>query len=519
LVVAAVVATACGASVRGTTASPHATAPAPTATSASLTTTTAAPPRAGAQRLHFKYGPITIQPGQNAIQFSGSDVPKPAVDGWIVRIAPNLERADGSVPAVDVIHLHHGVWLNLSRPDSTFPGPERLFAVGEEKTVLTLPAGFGYRYQATDQWRINYMIHDLVPSPDQVWITYDIDFIPATSPQSTGIREARPIWMDVQNGKIYPVFDALQGTGVNGRLTYPDDVPNAYPTGQPLNQWTVDRPGVLISTAGHLHPGGLYDDLSLTRAGASAPAGSAAAAAVTGDTARLFRSDADYFEPAGAVSWDVSMTATPQDWRVAVRPGDVLKISATYDTSQASWYEVMGIMVVWMADGTDGADPFQQRVDVPGVLTHGHLPENNHHGGVANALGDPRTFPTGPASTALTISDFTFEAGDFSEDPSPVPTVKQGQSLTFDNLDAPKGLGIWHTITACAVPCNSSTGIAYPRANGNIQFDSGELGDAGPPTAGRTTWSTPGTLPPGLYTYFCRIHPFMRGAFRVVPAT
>jgi len=33
--------------------------------------------------------------------------------------------------------------------------------------------------------------------------------------------------------------------------------------------------------------------------------------------------------------------------------------------------------------------------------------------------------------------------------------------------------------------------------------------------SGRTTWSTPKNLKTGTYTYFCRIHPFMRGAFRV----
>jgi plastocyanin len=30
------------------------------------------------------------------------------------------------------------------------------------------------------------------------------------------------------------------------------------------------------------------------------------------------------------------------------------------------------------------------------------------------------------------------------------------------------------------------------------------------------SWSTPKNLRPGLYTFFCRIHPFMRGVFRVV---
>jgi plastocyanin len=30
------------------------------------------------------------------------------------------------------------------------------------------------------------------------------------------------------------------------------------------------------------------------------------------------------------------------------------------------------------------------------------------------------------------------------------------------------------------------------------------------------SWKTPKNLKIGTYTYFCRIHPFMRGAFRVV---
>ena len=35
------------------------------------------------------------------------------------------------------------------------------------------------------------------------------------------------------------------------------------------------------------------------------------------------------------------------------------------------------------------------------------------------------------------------------------------------------------------------------------------------PAAGRDTWQTPANLSDGTYAYFCRIHPFMRGAFRV----
>ena len=98
-----------------------------------------------------------------------------------------------------------------------------------------------------------------------------------------------------------------------------------------------------------------------------------------------------------------------------------------------------------------------------------------------------------------------------------VPTVQAGQPITFHNSDANIGKGQWHTITSCRAPCNKSTGIAYPLADGPVIFDSGELGLGGAPTANRDawTWTVPAGTPAGTYPYFCRIHPLMRGAFRV----
>jgi plastocyanin len=350
------------------------------------------------------------------------------------------------------------------------------------------------------------MIHDLTPKPFQVWITYDIDLLPATAPAASTIREARPVWMDVQNGSVYPVFDALKGTGTNGQFTYPDQAATDPYAGRPKNVWTATQDGVLLSTGGHFHPGGLYDDLSLQR---------------NGQSSHLFRSHAHYFEPAGAVSWDVSAEVTNANWRVAIHPGDQLKISTTYDTRNASWYESMGIMVVWMASGTDGVDPFPTRVDLPGHLTHGHLAENSNHGG-GGAVAYPSLTARKPAATGATstvnIGSFTYSNGDLSQRGA-VPTVQAGQTITFVNRDAPRrGTGIWHSITACKAPCDQATGIAYPLANAGIQFDSGQLGVDGPPTVGTLSWALPTSLAPGTYTYFCRVHPFMRGAFRVVTA-
>ena len=76
---------------------------------------------------------------------------------------PDLTYMDGKVPRVDVLHLHHGVWVNLSRPNTTNNLPELFFAAGEEKTIFQLPKGYGYRYEASDNWLLNHMIHNLTP--------------------------------------------------------------------------------------------------------------------------------------------------------------------------------------------------------------------------------------------------------------------------------------------------------------------------------------------------------------------
>ena len=99
--------------------------------------------------------------------------------------------------------------------------------------------------------------------------------------------------------------------------------------------------------------------------------------------------------------------------------------------------------------------------------------------------------------------------------------------MTFVNQDAPNsnigflnpnswyGKAIFHTVTSCQNPCGLDTGISYPLAQGGAAFDSGQMGLATPAT-GSLDWSTPKGLKPGVYTYYCRIHPFMRGVFRVI---
>jgi plastocyanin len=446
----------------------------------------------GLQHLTYKFGPIDVAPGQNTIEIRNNDL-KPPVPGYITSFKPNLTYLNGKVPGVDVIHLHHGVWLVDGNPT---------WAAGEEKTNVFLPQGYGYAYDPSQAWHLNYMVHNLTPNPDRVYLTYEIDFLPADAAAAQEMKSVRTQWMDVSGLKAYPVFDALRRNGQGGEYTFPTMATGAERSKiGAAHSWTVAKAGTLVATAGHLHPGGLHTDLYLTR---------------NGQRVRLFRSDAHYFEPAGAVSWDVAMTNTPADWRVQLQPGDVVEVTGTYDVSKASWYESMAIMPIAYSEGdTTGVDPFSGQLNTRGVLNHGHLAENDNHGGAAdvsylNALDQPSE----PAKAEIPIEGYIYGQGDMLAGDA-IPTIAPGGTITFDNIDAPLNNGVWHTITSCKAPCNQSTGIAYPLADADIPFDSGQLGAVGPPTAGRVTWSTPTDLPDGTYTYFCRIHPAMRGAFRV----
>jgi len=323
-------------------------------------------------------------------------------------------------------------------------------------------------------------------------------------------------WMDVSgpqprvgvSSPIYPVFNALRSMGKNGRYTFPDQAKGSQRALiGPSQTWTPDHPVTLLQTAGHLHPGGLKTRLEVQR----------------GDKRNtLFQSRAHYYEPAGEVSWDVAMGATPRDWRVKLRPGDELSVHATYDTSRADWYEVMGIMPVAVYNGTDvgGVDALNRNIPQKGVLTHGHLAENNHHGGGPAGLPNPLDLPDGPfPASPVDIQDYIYSQGDLHLPGSSgrPPTIHTGQSVTFKNLDDAQSQ-TWHTITGCKEPCNRDTGIAYPIANGPNSFDSGQLGTHPPfggPAIGEITWKTPKNLDPGTYSYFCRVHPFMRGSFRI----
>jgi plastocyanin len=493
------------------------------------------------------------KPCPNAQKISGPGdagvfAPGSTAEGYMTRFRPDMveikRKGKLVTPKVWDLHLHHAVWFG---PD----GPA--FGTGEEKTSPSWPAGYGMKLNADDDLLLNYMLHALTAEGGRgVYLTWEIDWVPETNPPRTDINPVRIRWMDVAGSpQLYPVFDAERGFDLDGDGLYvfPDEVPTdpSLPGYEerakisPTHRWTVPGDGVtLVGGFGHLHPGGLHVDLEVARDGPDA-------GEVDGDdpaeVRRLFRSNARYYDPAGAVSWDMSMEGTRPEWRISLEGGDTLSIDTTYDVKRASWYESMGILPLSWTDADDptARDPFDDEAAVRamyeagGILSHGRLRENiDKKARKGLRLADPRRLPSRGLRVpngGIDIEEFTYAIGGYSAFPG-IPTrlmrppaVKPGEAVTFTNLDAPEGLPdteqVWHSITSCKAPCNRGSGIGAPLARGPIKFDSGQLGygssDLNPyVTTNSNTYTTPPLTKPGkTYTYFCRIHPFMRGSIRV----
>src|SRR4051794_6092181 len=514
------------------------------------------------QRLRFAYGPITVKPGQNDVLVGPVTIDKPLQDGYITRFKPNLVRADGSVPPIEQVHLHHGTWL--SEP-SYGSGP--FFAAGEEKTIAPFPKGYGMPVKSTDTWQLLYMVHSAVQQPMLTYITYDVDFVPQADGDALHMIPAKPVWLDVRPS-AYPVFNVERKYGgADQNCTWPDqkcaDLNSFGKTevgqGEPGRGQGTDytyKPedfgfaagtgATLIGIGGHLHPGGIQNEVDLVRGGQSQ---------------RIYNGVPTYWDrtdrtkPGGpATSWDFSMRVSGLPYYgVQIKPGDKLRSSAKYDTSIMSSYEDMGIAVGLLvpndASGkpqAPGLDPFtvpvdnSARCDSKGLLaptptlcvngffeTHGHYHENaNASGPDGSAAIDASD---GQATTQIGIANFAYTPGDLSSvKTTGLPLVKLGSNLQFTNADGVAGIP--HTITTCAYPCQGPTGAAFPLPNGAtsagrpIDLDSAQLGFGAPPISGyknEVTWTTPVTAAQGykpgeVVTYYCRIHPSMRGAFKVV---
>jgi hypothetical protein len=563
------------------------------------------------KRIRFAFGPILVKPGENDALLQPVTIEKPRYDGHITRFKPDLlQAATGRSPATDHMHLHHATWLGGSYGNGPF------FASGEEKTILTLPEGYGMPIGGDDSWLLLYMVHNDHSDAEVVWLTYDIDFVAQADAEELGLAATRPVWLDVKAGESEPegapssggnpVFNVQKGFGhidpETGRqvCTWPKEncarhdqygqvTPNQGTRKDangkkvvwPGADWEVpaDMAGTLVAIGGHLHFGGIRDEISLVR---------------NGKERMIFLSDAFYWNHndkarnkgrigGPPTSWDFSMGKTVgPHWKVKIREGDRVRINAVTDSETASWYEGMGIAMAWVAPedphAPAGIDVFDKGVTIDrgypkalripkgpydpktgfrpdacqpdfhgakkrlclrGSPTHGPMEESgNHSGGCKGGQCTPLPDLDGAITTDIWSAGFTYGNADMGVIRTQgIPRLKLGQPARFWNYDA--AARIWHTFTRCKAPCTGPSDMDYPMANAGrgdprdvMDFDSAEIGFGTPfePASAQIppnnkSWDqnardavfwefTPTEV--GTYTFYCRIHKSMRGAFKVV---
>ncbi|MFN2390267.1 MAG: hypothetical protein ABR575_11790 [Actinomycetota bacterium] len=270
------------------------------------------------------YGPIEIGAGKTVEFMSGMAAPSEA--GYLTSARATLVDGEGEAISHDEVHLHHLVFLNPNEEDlmcdeydGAFPPYERFFASGKERTPLQLPPGYGYHWspvapqpytQSAPYWALVGHLDGVAGHAD-THVQLTVGFTP--DDQASGMVGITPVWFDVRNCRSAPVFTVEKGSGRNG--VYRETTRQEMPLG-----------GRFIFMAGHLHDGGLWISLDDRTSGA-----------------HIFKSRATY--ASSHHGWDLARMGTFASLPgVAVSEGDILRLTAAYDSSRR-WKDVMGIMV------------------------------------------------------------------------------------------------------------------------------------------------------------------------------
>jgi len=526
------------------------------------------------EKLRFWFGPYVVPPGHDANRV---DLELPLINGYMVAAEPGLRYAqDVGEPSRQEAHIHHSHWFALDpgNEEDNYTGgnTEWIFGNGDEETRADFeersaadPNGpiYGEYVAGGNPQVMIYMLHNKTSRPLNVYVVLDVTFVHGTEAE-LGNGQPRP-YRDVAGVLFGRTFDVPRNPFGDGVYTTTRDHPRG------AIEWTATMDGTIIGTGGHLHPGGL-NVLVENMGSEQNPCPDDGRG--TGGT-RLLNSKA-LWRNGVKFSEDFQMSVTHPAWRAPVRKGDRIRITGVYENRDHGWYTAMtheGLYIDEQQPPVGRCKPYligdaakptvkykkvrkkvvrwkkkryrdertgrmrvkrvrrvkivrkRKRVLVKPDPTVGvpNRPWGKHADLVCGVeIGsfpcDRPERPRGPGqfTSQVTIANFLYLPGDTSlgDSTGNPPRVYEGESLQFLNAD--QAAGIRHSVTTCRWPCNGRYVANYPLPDG--VWDSTTLGydpvDGGNPNP---VAQTPTTLKPGKYSYYCRIHPWMRGAFEVVP--
>lgn len=268
----------------------------------------------------------------------------PCKNCYVLGGQPDLVYADGRPANLDTgPMLHHAVVTDPSRDDAIcnnkVPGllGERIFAVGNERTGVAMPDGYGMPMGS------NMLggAMELMNMSRQLRIVYfqlTVRWVPLDTP---GIKPVRPLWFDIDGcGDSEVDIDA----GVTD-LRW---------------DWTSSVTGRIVAAGGHLHDGGEW--LSLHNASTRE---------------HVCTSVAGYGDDPRAEGSLDSMSPCSWDSLGSVREGQRLRLNAHYNTASPQ-RGVMGIMLGFLYEtrDLDGGRPSPYPSQPP---ADGDPPDAGHH--------------------------------------------------------------------------------------------------------------------------------------------
>lgn len=483
------------------------------------------------EELTLYYGPYTVPPGVDANRF---DLNLPLRRGMVVSIEPGLRLAqDGGEPSHQAAHIHHAHWLGLSpgnEMDNYTGGMTKwMFGNGDEETKADSrprsaaePNGpiYGGYIGPTDPGPVIFMIHNKTAQPMVAYIILEIAFVHGTIEELNAISR-RPYHDMIGTifGRTYSV--PRDPKSRDGTYETAEDDPRG------VIEWVSPIEGTIVGMGSHLHPGGLSTTIENygSKERPCPDRGGGYGGTVLLDSDVIWRHDVPFSE-------DFQIEVTHPAWRAPIHEGDRLRVSGTYENRRHAWYYVMtfgGLFVDEAQPPRGRCKPYLvgKAAKDPKVEVTAGVPNRpwGHHEtdaicgkrfGAGRCQRPAKPYEPGMRTDQVTIANFQYQPGDLSlsgQMGAPVQ-VPRGEALRFTNLD--QSLGIRHTVTTCRWPCNGPYVANYPLPDG--AWDSGTLGydpiDGGSPSPVATT---PPDLRVGRYSYFCRIHPWMRGAFEVTP--
>jgi plastocyanin len=299
----------------------------------------AAPPaNADERKVSVRYGPISLGAYEVKRGDQVFNVPKPDIDGFITSMKARLVYADGREVPIANTMLHHVVFADLGTyigehrdatcdrflmfdSESYLPlHGHRFYGIGEERHELLLPPGYGYPTRKADRWGMTYMLMNHLPRRETVNVEYTM-----TIETERELQPVTPLWMDVRNCKLDPVFNVPGGgrRGSTHRTSY---------------TWRAPTGGRLVFGTGHLHGGGR--SLRLSRPDCRER---------TAFTSRPLwgMPDHPYYRvrPLLHEPGPISMTTFQSGQGIPVAAGERVKLTAIYD-AELPHVRVMGIMVL-----------------------------------------------------------------------------------------------------------------------------------------------------------------------------